>query len=103
VVFIVVLVLVVLVVVLVILTGHGHVAVGFSLVDDVHHFIRTGNKPLRAALTGSAQSTEVLILQYTHSAVVLCSTTVVLCSTEYYLHIGNLVLVLVDRQVGLGH
>lgn len=48
------------------LTGDGDVSVGFSLVDDVHHLVGTGNKTLRAPLTGSTHPvTRVAVLVLT--------------------------------------
>lgn len=31
-------------------TGHSHVPIGFALINDVHHLLRTGHKTLSATL-----------------------------------------------------
>lgn len=76
------------------LTGDGDVSVGFSLVDDVHHLVRTGNKALCAALTGSSHVREVQVLR---------QLVFFKSDSRRYLNKRNPVFVLVDRQVRLGH
>lgn len=38
-------------------TGHCHVPIGFALIDDVHHLLRTGHKTLSATLRGKERRT----------------------------------------------